>query len=382
MFRLLAFLLGAVLASCRLFVVAFVPGAALKSQRQTSTTGVVCAWDLLSAVSAKESSLDERPETNEGSHTNIYISGMDAVTRFHKDMRRVLELRRKTSMANNSKSSSTSILSEYFPMSRHKRPTLLMDDVDGAVRVISMLRRMVNIGIATEESFQIVFEALCERGRLRWKTKESGIVCAADEVEGLIEELWMRQGGKVSTETCNLSLRIYAACSTPRGDRHYAQKAQTLLNSMNENGIVPSIESYSHVINAWAWQQGNLDDGKCAEMAQSNFDELMRMYPDDGSVMQALDWILEAWSKSLSADAPSRAERILHQMKLMQSKNSTNILSLPNSQSYANAILAFAKSKRESNAERAHNMLFELIERYEEGSLPDGVEPNLFAISK
>ncbi|KAL3925655.1 MAG: hypothetical protein SGILL_000258 [Bacillariaceae sp.] len=264
-------------------------------------------------------------------------------------------------------------------MERRKRPTVLTQDVDGAIRVTSMLRHMVSIGVATEESFQIVLEAVCGRGRLRWKNKDAMVVCAADEVEKIMQELWQRQDGIVSTETCNLALRAYAACSTPRGDRRYAQKAQALLETMEENGIEPSIATYSHLVNAWAWQQGNLENGECAKNAQLNLDHLEKMNPDDATLLQALDWMLEAWSKTRSDDAPPRAEETLNKMIRIKKKNSECPSSLPNSQSYANAILACAKSRGDNSAEKAQDMLFQLFEKYEGGDL--SLEPNIFAIN-
>ena len=274
----------------------------------------------------------------------------------------------------------TSVLDVYSPMERRKRPTKLTQDVDGAIRVTSMLRHMVNIGVATEESFQIVLEAVCGRGRLRWKNRAAFVVCAADEVEDLMQELWQRQDGIVSTKTCNLALRAYAACSTPRGDRRYAQKAQALLEDMEDNRIEPSIETYSHLVNAWAWQQGNLENGECAEKAQSNFEQLEKMNPDDATLLQALDWILEGWSKTRSKDAPPRAEEILNKMVQIKKKNPECGSSLPNSQSYANAILAWAKSRRKNSAEKAQEMLFQLFEKCEGDDL--SLEPNIFAVSK
>ena len=135
-----------------------------------------------------------------------------------------------------------------------------------------MLRHMVNIGVANEKTYQIVLEALCRRGRLRWMGGNGSVVCAADVVEDLIEELWERQKGMVSTRTCNLALQAYAECSTPRGERRYAEKAQGLLDAMEEEGMDPTIESFSHVVHAWAWQQGNLGDGQCVEMAEKNLE--------------------------------------------------------------------------------------------------------------
>jgi len=298
----------------------------------------------------------------------------DPADRFHMDMKRVLESR-KNAFDDSSNNSSITTLS---PMDRRNRPVILSQDVDGAIRVTSMLQHMVNIGVANEESYQIVLNALCRRGRLRWKDGDSTVVCAADVVDGLIDELWERQKGKVSTRTCNLALQAYASCSTPRGDRQYAEKAQTLLYDMENEGIDPSIESFSHVINAWAWQQGNLRDGKCAKMAESNLERLLDISVDDATKLQGYDWTLEAWSKSQEKDAPAHADRIFREMKLIKRRNSSLQSTLPNSQSYTNAILTWTKS---NSAAEAHELLNECIDNFKGGNSSTDQEPELFAFN-
>lgn len=305
--------------------------------------------------------------------------GMDGsinpANKFHMDMKRVLESR-KNAFGDTSNASRISTLS---PMDRRNRPALLSQDIDGANRVTSMLRHMVNIGVANEETYQIVLEALCRRGRLRWIDGDSSVVCAADVVDGLIDELWERQKGVISPQTCNLALKAYASCSTPRGERRYAEKAQALLYAMENEGIKPSLESFSHVVNAWAWQQGNLGDGECARMAESNLKRLLENSPDDETKLQGYDWVLEAWSKSQEVEAPTHADRILNEMKLIKRKNSSLSSTLPNSQSYTNAILAWTKS---NSTAKAHELLYECIDIFEDGNSSTDHGPELFAFSK
>ena len=97
----------------------------------------------------------------------------DPAARFHTDMHRILESRR------NLASSTPLVLS---PLERRKRPEVLTTDIDGAERVVGMLRHMELIGVATDESYQIALGALVQRGRLRWRRDDSLIVCAADMV--------------------------------------------------------------------------------------------------------------------------------------------------------------------------------------------------------
>ncbi|KAG7343064.1 PPR: pentatricopeptide repeat domain containing protein [Nitzschia inconspicua] len=116
-------------------------------------------------------------------------------------------------------------------------------------------------------------------------------------------------------------------------------------------------------------------------MAQASFDRLMELNPDDSTALQAMDWLLEAWSKSTAKDAPLKAERILKQMKDIQKDNTESSFSYPNRHSYTNAILAWSKSKEEGSALKAHRMLFQLLDEYEKGNLPDESVPDLFGIN-
>jgi hypothetical protein len=293
-------------------------------------------------------------------------SGVDPAARFHTDMHRVLESRENLSL------NSSMVMS---PLERRKRPALLTSDIDGAVRVASMLQHMVEIGAATEESYQIVLKALLHRGRLRWKREDSSIVCAADDISVLMEELWERQNGQVTTETCNIALEAYAICSTPRGNRQYAHKAQALLDAMEDSGVPIYVESLGHVIHSWAWQQENLGSGECAEMAQQNFDRLLEESPDNETLLQNYHWLLEAWSKSSSELSPERAEGILNNMIALKKKEPGS--SFPNTQSYSNAILAWAKSHCKDSAEKAQVLLLKLLKSYENGEFPEGSEPEL-----
>ena len=322
------------------------------------------------------SSLDEGLSNNNNTRNNDNY--VDPTSRFHSDMRRVLDSRKEAFEASSNSSVS---------MDRRKRPGLLNKDIDGVDRVTSMLRHMVNIGVANEETYQIVLEALCKRGRLRWYDDDSIIVCAADVVEGIYDEAWNYLYGKVSTRTCNLVLQAYATCSTPRGNRQYAEKAQAILDEMEDEGIDPSVESFTCLVNAWAWQQGNRGSGKCVDMAEKNIKKLLEFSPDNATKLQAYHFVLEAWSKVCDEDAPAQADRILNEMKLIRRTLNNSTTNLPNSESYTNAILTWTKSNA---AERAHDLLYECIDNFENyiDNLDDGdkissdMEPELFAFSK
>lgn len=298
-------------------------------------------------------------------------STSDPAARFHTDMYRILKSRR------NLASSTPLVLS---PLERRQRPEVLTTDVDGAERVVGMLRHMESIGVATEESYQITLRALVQRGRLRWRRDDSLIVCAADEVGEIMHGAWsIEEGTGLSAKTCNLALQAYAVCATPRGKRQYAQRAQELLEKMDDNGIQATATSLGHVVHAWAWQQENLKPGTCAEMAQTNFERLLNTSPTDEELLQSYHWLLEAWSKASDDEAKEHADEILAQMETVSQRFPQ--AQYPNSYSFSNAILAWSKAPGEASAERAEALLETVVGKYENGCLPEGSEPELIAFN-
>lgn len=257
---------------------------------------------------------------------------------------------------------------------RRKRPTLLSTDIDGVERVVSMLGHMVEIGVATEESFQIALEGLSNRGRLRWRRDDSTVVCAADEVEPLLKKIWEAQNGCISTETCNFALKAYAVCSTPRGNRMYAQKAEDVIRKMQDAEIEITSETIAHLVHAWAWQQENRDSGECAKMAQHYFDEMMKLSPDEDIVVEAYGWLLEAWSKCSASSAADTSERIFSKLKQLRGAN-------VGGQQYSNAILAWTKKRGEGSAEKGNSLLLQMIDEYEASGYSESAKPELIAFN-
>mmetsp|Transcript_22975 Transcript_22975/g.56610 ORF Transcript_22975/g.56610 Transcript_22975/m.56610 type:complete len:727 (-) Transcript_22975:1657-3837(-) len=328
---------------------------------------------LISMCSKSASLLVNPILRNNGIHREVSVCQLaatssnlhDPASRFHRDMLRVLDSRQNMSQTDHP---------SLLPMERRKRPTLLSSDIDGVERVVSMLGHMVEIGVATEESFQIALQGLSNRGRLRWRRDDSTIVCAADEIEPLLKTLWEAHDGNISTKTCNLALKAYAACSTPRGNRMYAQKAEGLIKKMRDEEIEITGETLAHLVHAWAWQQENRDSGECAKMAQHYFDEMMKLFPDEEIVFQAYGWLLEAWSKCSAPSAAEASERIFSKMKQLRGAN-------VGAQQYSNAILAWTKQKGEENAEKANYLLLQMIDVYEASGYSEFARPELIAFN-
>ena len=310
--------------------------------------------------------------------------------RFHSDMLRVLSSRTDRGVAK---------LAEKSVQERRQRPEILEHDKDGVQRVFTMLDRMVKMGQATEETFQIAMRACLQRGRLRWRNTNSGdshqsspVICAADQMEILLGQL----DGITSTtslETYLLVLEAYATCSTPRGGKYYARKAEALLDRMVNSGLFGAtsvaamgqddeipVEALVHVLHAWAWQQENKKDGECAEKANSYLDQIERssQKPSTDVLLQCYDWVLEAWSKSGSPRSGERAIEVFSKMKKLNETQST--ATILDTQTYSNAILARSKCKEPESAQQAHDLLLEMLARFKEGAFPHS-EPELIAFN-
>ena len=152
---------------------------------------------------------------------------------------------------------------------------------------------------------------------------------------------------------------------------------------MESSGIPITAESVAHVVHAWTWQQENLNAGNCAEMAQQNLDRILRLSPDDETLMQCYDWVLEARSKSVSEGSAQAASELLQQMDDFKNKGAISITSssLPNFQSHSNANLAWSKNQDQGSAEKANIMLDEALNIYKQGGFPKGSEPELIAFN-
>lgn len=319
--------------------------------------------------------------------------------RFHSDMLRVLSSRADRDIA---------ALAEATLQERRKRPDILEHDKDGVQRVFTMLDRMVSIGLATEETFQIAMRACLQRGRLRWRNHPSSstskasqsalrdgtlpVICAADQMEGLLEQL-EEITSDISLDTYKLVLEAYAACSTPRGGKYYAHKAGALLERMEEKGLFGAnriedmdqvddipVDFLTLVLHAWAWQQANKEDGDCAQRANDYLDQIEQSNekPRIDVLLQCYDWVLEAWSKSGSQGAGERANEVFLKMKELNQTQSTS--AILDTQTYSNAILARTKCKEPQSAQQAHDLLVEMLAEFEKGSFPSS-EPELIAFN-
>ena len=355
--------------------------------------------------------------TTSTSSTMTQVQNANQRERFHSDMLRVLSSRTDRGIA---------ALALQSVEERRQRPDILEHDKDGVQRVMTMLDRMVKMGLATEETFQIAMRACLQRGRLRWRNHHPDssnsynsnnnnnnykgppeasqqqqqqhdgtlpVICAADQIESLLGQLEAITSD-ISLETFALVLEAYATCSTPRGGKYYARKADALLERMEERGMFGAtsvedmdqedsipVELLAHVLHAWAWQQANMEDGDCAARANDYLDQIERSQPKPSTdvLLQCYDWVLEAWSKSGSTGSSERANQVFLKMKeLNQTQSTSTIL---DTQTYSNAILARSKCKEPGSAQQAHDLLVEMLTRFEQGAFPSSSEPELIAFN-
>ena len=279
-------------------------------------------------------------------------SASSNLDRFHSDLRNVLSPQEDYSV--------------YFlhHLERHSKPVILPYDVDGAEKSLKMLHHMVRIKCWSEESFQIVMQAFLQRGRVRWKLGPSEYTCAADQLEQLVLELESTSGTTATTFTLLLLLQAYATCATPRGERNYAMRAQDVLQRMSHR----STESLQFVLQAWAWQQANKEPGTCAQRAQELVVELEQLTTDPTILRPSYDLVLEAWSKSRDAHEQANA---MFQKRLKLGQVSMSC--------YTNIILAWGKAP--GGAQRANDLLMDMLDLFQKGKFSPDEEPELIAFN-
>ena len=303
--------------------------------------------------------------------------------RFHQDMRRVLESRRNY------------LQSHYNLQDRRERPSILENpNVDGAIRVTHMLQHLKSIQSANEESFQIVLEAFVQRGRLRWyqsttttnNIQGNKLICAADQAEILLEELKQFNlenniSTPISIGTYNLVLQALATCSTPRGDRGYADRSLDLLQEIRENHPNENIppETLLYVLHALCWQQPNLGPPVCAKEAYKVFQEIESLTSDPNVIFRGYQFLLEAWSKSATDFASDQARYTFECLKELSTDNEELQI---DAEDFSNIILSCAKTKKkEATAVECEALLMNLIRYFKEGKLREGSEPTLIAFN-
>lgn len=352
-----------------------------KDQRQQWVTLLLLLFSLSEAFFLKHPSYS-LPSFFSARRAHATLVSVDEqhnarAARFHNDMVRLLESRAAASQ--------NACVQKPTTTMRREKPAIMQHDTDGAERVLAMLQHMVDLGVSTEESYVIAMDAILRRGRTRWRKKEGNvIICAADQLQVLLQQLLLeyqeKNSSTISVTTYNKVLEGYAICATPRGDRNYAKRAQALLERMMEENVY-DVHSLVHTLHAWAWQQANLQPGKCALKAQELVEQIEKMTNNTSLLLQCYDWVLEAWSKSKSEGSCARANEAFLRMKQLNNQTCNCGLQqlLPNAESYSNAILAWSKCTQQGSAERAHELLCEMVDTYKAGALSS--EPELIAFN-
>eukprot|EP00547_Thalassionema_nitzschioides_P011159 CAMPEP_0194263182 /NCGR_PEP_ID=MMETSP0158-20130606/46929_1 /TAXON_ID=33649 /ORGANISM="Thalassionema nitzschioides, Strain L26-B" /LENGTH=608 /DNA_ID=CAMNT_0039003361 /DNA_START=251 /DNA_END=2073 /DNA_ORIENTATION=- len=278
------------------------------------------------------------------------------------------------------------------PMQRTAKPFVLQGDVDGVEKSIRMLRHMMKVGVATEKSFQLVFEAVLKkrtnavancansRSEIRYAERaeelleriESGITsdvyggktCAANELETLLMEMEEFFQGSVSLEIYNIVLDAYANCANSRSEIRYAERAEELLERIESDAC-----SVYHVLRAWAWQQGNRDVSQCAYKANDYLQLLEENPPEPVILAKAYDVVLEAYSKAIGG--ATSADTIF-------SLRTRIDIPIP-MDDHTNIILAWTKDERDGSAAKATEYIEKLSEMYLTGEITEDPEHIAFA---
>jgi len=292
-------------------------------------------------------------------------------------------------------------------LQRRAQPLYLRGDIDGAEKAIIMLRRMIDIGVAIPESFEVVFKAILKRGRMQWIDPSGFATCTANELEYLLVEFESMVDNSsnevVSMDIYNMVLEAYANCANARSNFRYAERAECLyqrITNTNDSSNMEaddvddeSVSGIFQVLRAWAWQQGNRDNSKCADKANGYLRLLQRRHKHNNInnnnnrkhaettlsfYAQGCDAVLEAYSKAIGG-ATSADTIYKERLKLTSAANDDNSDDITSPtvpmEDYTNIILAWAKDStsngisdnRVESAEKAMDYLEMMSEMFVNG---------------
>ena len=211
-----------------------------------------------------------------------------------------------------------------------------------------------------------------------------------DNVKNVIGGSGERIGNRISTTTYNMVLEGYANCANSRGSYRYAEKAEDLLGRItSSSSMAMTVDSTSLlcVLRAWAWQQTNRGDSKCARRAMDYAMQLEQRFSsnsiqlvegcdntddnnnDEVILAEAYDLVLEAFSKAIGGAA--QADAIFR--KRIKLNIPTPIAD------YTNVILAWTKDTKEESIVRATSLVETMSELFLAGKLTEDPEHIAFS---
>ena len=150
-------------------------------------------------------------------------------------------------------------------------------------------------------------------------------------------------------------IRCFANLAAPNR-QDAADRAQSILEFMKHSDdaeLQPNARTYAEVIRAHS------NAGR-PEMAEQCLNEMLHEYQTHGKTevrpdVYTFNFVLTAWSKSNSIEAPQRAEAILAEM---QNLHASGVLSSgPNAFCFGSVLSCWQKSKQSGAAERAESIL-------------------------
>ena len=161
------------------------------------------------------------------------------------------------------------------------------------------------------------------------------------------------------------------------GLQNAGEKAEALLQRMEELGLKLGTISFNSVISAWA-NSNDPTAGQRAELLLRRMLELSRQGNDDMHPNTiTYNSVIDAWAKSGDLSAGKKAESLLSEMA--KQYNTGNGDTKPDTLSYSSAITAWANSRDPNAGTHAEALLKRMEEQYKMGNRD--VKPNTLSYS-
>ncbi len=197
---------------------------------------------------------------------------------------------------------------------------------------------------------------------------------AGPKAESLLQTL-IQNGGYPNTFAYNIVINAYTQQQQQQQQESSfaVDNVERLLHQMETIGdpdVLPDVVSYTSVVTAWANSNRKTYGAK---RAQSILEQMTKMNVQPNTV--TYNAVLKAWLRSGNSKAPEKAHGILTEMETLHKKGVAQVK--PNLITYNTHIHILSKTANSQDAQRAEQILLDMERGAAEGKLD--FSPNLFS---
>lgn len=240
---------------------------------------------------------------------------------------------------------------------------------DAATNVMTLLLQMERladqgntVAKPTEVTYNTVLDVLSKTGRAKDAERGEQLLMKMEDISSDI---------KPSNITYNACLKAWAKCAS-RDVADAPDRAEALLEKMVDRGVEPDKITYTTIIDCWAKAAPNRPGA--AERAEEILRTMTHIAAIDGKDEVRPDYwaysaVIQAWARSPTPDAATRAKSLLLQMEALHSlaQAGQGIDIAPNTITYNTVLSAIARSGQTDAVQQAWDLLAKMEQLNKQG---------------